>query len=127
MACGYIALWLRDRPDPVTIERMIGRNGYLAYLVISGHKNEHKPTRFGRGDVCVCVCARANARLRASMFYLLDSNKSSGNKNVSANSHRLRRPFPAKDFASVEKTARIRISKGHLRTGQQMIESAQRV
>lgn len=35
-----------DRPDPVTIERTIGRDGYLAYLVIRGHKNDHKPTRF---------------------------------------------------------------------------------
>lgn len=35
-----------DRPDPVTIEGTIGRDGYLVYLVISGHKNDHKPTRF---------------------------------------------------------------------------------
>lgn len=41
------ALWL-DRSDPVTTERTIGRDSYLAYLVISDHKNEHKPTRFVR-------------------------------------------------------------------------------
>lgn len=35
-----------DRLDPVTIEGTIGRDGYLVYLVISGHKNDHKPTRF---------------------------------------------------------------------------------
>ena len=41
------ALW-PDRFDPVTTERTIGRDSYLAYLVISDHKNEHKPTRFVR-------------------------------------------------------------------------------
>lgn len=41
------ALW-PDRSDPVTTGRTIGRDTYLAYLVISDHKNEHKPTRFVR-------------------------------------------------------------------------------
>jgi len=56
--------------DKIIIEQAIGYDSYLAYLVISDHKTEHKPSR------------SLSERERERMFYLHDSNKSlsSGNK-----------------------------------------------
>lgn len=56
-----------DRPDPVTTGR-IGRDSYLAYLVISGHKNGRKPTRFIPVGV---MRARWRARDRRERLVLL--------------------------------------------------------